>query len=102
MTNAEIIATNLAILIANGDIEEGETINYVRKWNKLGYTVRVGETHIAKFPIWMPKSKKEIEKEMEENDGKAVNRFKWVNTCWFSSKQVEPAKRKTTTKSKGE
>lgn len=89
MTNAEIIATNLAILIANGDIKEGETIDYVRRWNKAGYKVKLGEKHIAKFPIWMPKTRKEIEKEQEENEGKSVNRFKWVNTCWFSSSQVE-------------
>lgn len=93
MTNQEIILGNMAILIADGIISENDTINYIKGWNKIGYKVKLGEKHIAKFPIWMPKSKKEIEKEQEENEGKSVNRFKWVNTCWFSSKQVEPMKK---------
>lgn len=88
MTNAEIIAGNLIILLADGVIDEGEKINYIRGWNKEGFKVKKGEHAITKFPIWMPKSKEEIEKEEEE--GKSVNRFKMVTTCWFSSKQVEP------------
>lgn len=93
MTNQEIILGNMAMLIADGIISENDTINYIKGWNKIGYKVKRGETHIAKFPIWMPKTRKEIEKEQEENEGKSVNRFKWVNTCWFSSKQVEPMKK---------
>ena len=94
MTNAEIIATNITLLIANGVIKEDEEINYIRAWNKKGYKVKAGAEHIAKFSIWFPKTKKELEEEKEKNDGKIVNRFKFVNTCWFSSSQVEPAKKK--------
>lgn len=93
MTNAEIIATNVAFLIADGIIREDEEINYIVGWNKKGYKVKQGATHIAKFRIWMPKTKKELEEEKEKNDGKIVNRFKFVNTCWFSSSQVEPKKK---------
>lgn len=94
MTNAEIIATNLTVLLANGTIAENEEINYIRAWNKKGYKVKTGAKHIAKFPIWFPKTKEELEKEKEENEGKYVNRFKLVSTCWFSSSQVEPSKKK--------
>ena len=94
MTNSEIILSNMAILIANGVIAENEEINYVRKWNKKGFKVKKGAEHIAKFPIWMPKTKEEMEKEQEKADGKVVNRFKLVSTCWFSSSQVEPMPKK--------
>lgn len=93
MTNAEIIATNVAFLIADGIIREDEEINYIVGWNRKGYKVKQGAKHIAKFSIWMPKSKKEMEEEQEKNDGKPVNRFKFVPTCWFSSSQVEPKKK---------
>ncbi len=94
MTNSEIVATNMALLLASGAIKEGEEINYITRWNKRGFKVKKGAEHIAKFPIWMPKTKEEIEKEQEKADGKTVNRFKLVSTCWFSSSQVEPMPKK--------
>lgn len=94
MTNKEIIAENMMLLIANGVINENNSINYVLGWNRLGFKIKKGETAVTKFPIWKPKPKAEIEAEREEaeRDGKefVYRPFKLVPTSWFTNDQVEP------------
>lgn len=98
MTNAEIIATNIAILLQTGAINENNSINYVKGWNKKGFRVKKGATAITKFAIWYPKTKQEMEKEIAKAEAEGIkdfspSRFKFVTTSWFTDEQVEPDKK---------
>lgn len=85
MTNAEIIATNMFILIQNGTITPDEEIHTFAMWKAMGYNIKKGEKAVAKFPIWKFTSK-------ETEDGDTDNRMFMKMSCFFSTRQVEEAK----------
>lgn len=84
MTNAEIIATNMFILIQDGTITPDEEIHTFQGWKARGYTVKKGEKCIAKFPIWKGVTK-------TKEDGDTEDRMFMKMSCWFSTKQVQEA-----------
>ena len=99
MTNAEIIVTNMAMLIADNVISTENTINTYLGWKMRGYKIKKGEQHIAEFPIWV-KSKKKKQQETEEQPAdteeqpkKKYREFVLQKAYWFTDEQVEPIKK---------
>ena len=78
----------MAILIANGVINEDMEIHTYAHWKSLGFQVRKGEKAIAKFPIWKYTKKKK--KDMTEEEAQSKGYCFMKNSSWFSNKQVEP------------
>lgn len=99
MTNLEIIATNMVLLIHNDIITEDDTINTFIGWKMKGYSIKKGEKHIAEFPIWVKnKPKKKAEEDSEDNDEAAKPEkkrrdFIFQTAYWFTDKQVEPIRK---------
>lgn len=94
MTNAEIIATNTALLIKDGIIKETNVINTFVGWKMRGYKIKKGAEHVAEFAIWK-KSKKKQEVADEEEDGEPKKKYRdfiLVKAFWFTDEQVEPIK----------
>lgn len=88
MTNIEIVAGNMMLLIEKGIITENNTINTFLGWSKRGYKIKKGAEHIAEFAVWM-KNKKKPE-ELEEEEKKKYRPFILTTAYWFSDEQVEP------------
>lgn len=109
MTNAQIIFAAEQNLAANGIIRytgrtmegtdgngnkvvmmETEEIHTFKKWNELGYTVRKGETAIAKIKIWKHTGKRLEEIETSEGTKKYVDqgRMFMKTAAFFSASQV--------------
>ena len=98
MTNAEIIITNMALLIADNVISTENTINTYLGWKMRGYKIKKGEQHIAEFPIWVKSKKKkqqeaETEEQQEEQPKKKYREFVLQKAYWFTDEQVEPIKK---------
>ena len=92
--------------------EEPEEIFTVKEWNKRGFLIKTGETHIAEFCIWKHESKgkkanaenPEDSEESEESEVRSKsngrkrhrrnNGFYFGQACFFKASQVEPMKEK--------
>ena len=95
MTNVEIIASNMMMLIENGTIKENNTINTYIGWKMRGYKIKKGEEHIAEFSIWIKNKKKKEELDEEEKDEKKKRpEFVLTKSYWFTDEQVEPMKKR--------
>lgn len=81
MTNAEIVAMNMVMLINEGKMTIDEDIHTFQGWKSRGYSVKKGEKCIAKFPIW--------KYTVKEKDGEEEAHTFMKNSCWFSTSQVE-------------
>ena len=77
MKNIMIIAMEEAALIKDGKMTEDEELHTFQGWKSRGYSVKKGETAIAKFPIW---------KSVTTKDKEEIMIMK--NSCWFSTRQV--------------
>lgn len=91
-------------------LEEPEEIFTVKEWNKRGFLIKAGETHIAEFCIWKHENKggkanaenSEDSEESEEVKPKSNGRkrqrrnngFYFGKACFFKASQVEPMKEK--------
>ena len=83
MTNMELIM----IARLEAGIPEDVEVASMKEWNRRGKKVRQGETAVFKTRIWVPKTKAEIDKEIEE-DRYNGNRFKFPMTGFFTESQV--------------
>lgn len=97
MTNEEIIERARQSLIKAGTIKANEAIHTYEAWKAFGLQVKRGEKAIVRFPIWKMSSKEktvEVETESGEKEEKTMQlgRFFMKESCFFSSRQVEPAK----------
>ena len=74
---------------------EPEPIHTFKRWQELGYTVKKGEHHKARFMIWKAgKSKKEEEAAADgDNAPEGVSIFMKMS-CFFTFDQVEKTKEK--------
>ena len=86
--------------------EEPEEIFTVKEWNKRGFLIKTGETHIAEFYIWKrdngkggkvnpenPEDSEESEVRSKSNGRKRQRRnngYFWGKACFFKASQVTP------------
>ena len=96
MTNAEIIISNMAILIEKGIIKPENEINTYIGWRMKGYQVKKGAEHVADFPIWVKSKKKKEQPEENEEEQKTETKkqrpFILQKAFWFTNEQVEKIK----------
>lgn len=86
-------------------LEEPEEIFTVKEWNKRGFLIKTGETHIAEFCIWKhenkggkvnpenPEDSEESEVRSKSNGRKKHRRnngFYFGKACFFKASQVTP------------
>ena len=95
MKNVEIIAMETMFRVEAGELPEGTILNTWKGWERLGYKVKHGETHVAEFKIWMPSAKKKTKEEEEaEQNGEVTNigrkRFYKKLSYFFTQAQVKP------------
>lgn len=92
--------------------EEPEEIFTVKEWNKRGFLIKTGETHIAEFCIWKHENKggkvnpenPEDSEESEESEVRSKsngrkkhrrnNGFYFGKACFFKASQVTPIQEK--------
>lgn len=77
-----------AVIVKNGEkteivVDEPEEIHTFAAWKQLGFSVKKGETAVARFAIWKYATKKAEETEDE------VGRMFMKMSCFFSASQVE-------------
>ena len=90
MKNAEIIVTNMVLLIENGTIKPDAVIDTVPGWNKRGYKIKKGAEHVAAFPTWHPRTKKKNQTDEEFIEEKTKKgQFYLKMAYWFTDEQVE-------------
>ena len=86
--------------------EEPEEIFTVKEWNRRGFLIKTGETHIAEFYIWKrdngksgkvnpenPEDSEESEVRSKSNGRKRQRRnngYFWGKACFFKASQVTP------------
>ena len=90
-------------------LEEPEEIFTVKEWNKRGFLIKTGETHIAEFYIWKrdngkgKKANAENPEDSEDSEESEVrsksngrkrqrrnNGYFWGKACFFKASQVTP------------
>ena len=87
-------------------LEEPEEIFTVKEWNKRGFLIKAGETHIAEFCIWKHENKggkanaensedsEESEEVKPKSNGRKRSRrnngFYFGKACFFKASQVTP------------
>lgn len=81
--NIELIAIEEAILINNGDMEEGERLGTFAYWKKAGRIIIRGEKSIARFPVWTKGKGYE-----DENGEYHAGRFYMKQTSFFKTSQT--------------
>lgn len=69
-------------------IREVEDIHTFATWKSMGFKVKKGEHAVCRFAIWKPAITKV---ETEDGEDEKVGRMFLKDSCWFTSKQVEPA-----------
>lgn len=94
MTNMEIIEMETVLRIQTGELPKDTVLNTYKGWERRGFRVKRGETHVAEFQIWMPSKKKVKVKETEENNEEVKvvgnRRFYKKLSFFFTQNQVEP------------
>lgn len=81
--NIELIAIEEAILVNNGDMEEGERLGTFAFWKKAGRVIKRGEKSIARFPVWTKGKSYE-----DENGEYHAGGFYMKQTCFFKTSQT--------------
>ena len=90
MKNVEIVMMEWAQLVADGVLEEDESLYTYKAWKDRGFQVRKGETAIAKFPIWNYSKRKPKENESGEVEQVKGGYFYMKMTAFFCDRQVDP------------
>ena len=95
--NESIIEMHRQGLIEAGILGAGEMIHTYEGWKARGMMVKKGEKTLVRFPIWkMGKSIKTVD--VNTDGGETVQkdidtgRFFMKESCFFSSRQVQPAR----------
>ena len=90
MKNIEIVMMEWAKLVADGVLEEDESLYTYKAWKDRGFQVREGETAIAKFPIWNYSKRKPKTNEDGEVEQVKGGYFYMKMTAFFCDRQVDP------------
>lgn len=88
MTNAELIAIEEGLLIADGLMEEDEQLHTYARWKAIGFKVKKGEKAIAIFDVWKPCKVKVKDKDGKET-GEIQKKLFMVKSAFFKTSQVE-------------